>query len=180
MGLGLLTLVSSWRRSRALAVAFGMSVVLVSAGCGTGRPPAVKAAKVPYTSATVKRCLEQHGVSIDSTGKKFPLPLPASTASQLVSRLQILEFTLPAGPQRPTDKVALMFYDNPAAADAAMKRLLVREAAIVQQQPAADRSKLRALLKGSTEQRQNVTISWANFGGTRHSERLVAGCLGPR
>jgi hypothetical protein len=176
-----LTLVSSRGRYRAFAVTLGMSVVLLAAGCGgSGRPRAVRAAKVPYTSAMVKRCLEQDGVSVDSTGRKFPLPLSASTASQLVSQLQILEFTLPTAPPRPTDKVTLLFYDNPAAAATAMKRLLVSEEAIVQRQPARERSKLRALLKGSWEQRQNVTIGWANFGGTPHSERLVAGCLRPQ
>jgi hypothetical protein len=148
--------------------------VLVISGCGQGK----RETKAPFESATVKRCLENRGVAVDTTGKKFPLP-SSVTASTVLSQLQILEFTLPVGPKRPTDKVALFFYDNPAAATAAMKQLRSREPALIRHLhlPATERTKLLTMLKRATEQEKNVTVSWANFGGAPRSERLVRGCL---
>lgn len=139
----------------------------VISGCGGGASGSRTAA------ASTKKCLERHGITVDSSGRKFPLSMPAAAVSQL----HLLEFEIPVQGTPQTDKVGLLFYGDREKASAALKQIEAQEALIVARQPASQRAQLRRLLKGSYEQRQSAVISWANFGGTSASRRLVASCL---
>ena len=94
-----------------------------------------------------------------------------------VAQLHLLEFEIPVRGAPQTDKAGLLFYGDRAKASAAMKQLEAQEAILVARQPVSQRAQLRRLLKRSYEQRGTAVVSWANFGGTSASRRLVASCL---
>ena len=151
-----------------LATGIVATIVLgLASGCGGG------ASGSEAASASAKKCLERHGITVDSSGRKFPLSMPAAAVAQL----HLLEFEIPVRGAPQTDKAGLLFYSDRAKASAAMKQLEAQEAILVARQPVSQRAQLRRLLKRSYEQRGTAVVSWANFGGTSASRRLVASCL---
>jgi hypothetical protein len=149
----------------AAAVVLGLAV-----GCGGSKSSDSQVA----SSASTKKCLEQHNIAVDSSGKRLPLAIPSGIVDK---SLVVLEFEIPVKGVRRSDKATLFFFAGSREAAVGMEQVEAQEAVFVARAPAADRPALRRLLRASYEQRQNVVVGWANFGGTSGSRRLVNSCL---